>query len=124
MITISNCPRSGRVRKVTAKDMSFLESVRQVILKCHISLYDENDQVIETRGVHSYTASLVASDSFVNPSTGKLLTPEQLSAPETLGFEPIQEFDFFMMLKSVPVIVNNLEEAYILERDSEGKLNV
>lgn len=124
MITISICPDTGLTRKVTKKDLYVLESAKQVILKCHVSYYDESDEVIERKGIQSYIVDLVASDSLVNPTNGQLLNSEQLEDQEALGFFPISEFEYFMILKNTLVKVNEVENAYIAQRDAEGKFNV
>jgi hypothetical protein len=123
MIAISNCPDSGLARKVIKKDLYILESARQVVLKCHVGYFDENGELIKRKGIQNYTVDLVASDSPVNPNTGQVLTPQQLANPD-LGFTPITEFEFFAALKSSPVKVNDVENAYIAQRDLDGRFNI
>jgi hypothetical protein len=123
MIQISNCPDTGLVRKVVKKDLYKLETCRQVILRCLITHFKDG-VAVENGRIHSYSKDLVASDSLVNPSTGVLLTPEQLSDIENLGFTPIQEYSFFHNLTLMPVVMNDLENSIILSRDAQGKFDI
>ena len=127
MINISNCPITGLKRKVTKKRLNWYEDTRQVIIKCFISHYDSNDNLIENSRIKSYTRELTASDSLVNPNTGVLLTNQQLEDYKNnvnLGFTPIEEYDFYEMMSNAPIVIKQMLENIIMLRDSEDKFNI
>lgn len=146
MINISNCPDTGLKRKITAKDFYKFESVQQVILRCHISHYNQQDEKVENARVKSYYKDLVASDLWCDATTGALWTPEQVAEykaalqaiedwnnstdpekgpqPPAPEVTPITEYEYFISLTTVPIIMEQMELSYISTRDQEGKFNI
>lgn len=118
MIAISDCPDTGLKRFITAKDTLFYESAQQVILVCHISHYDSENNKIDNTRIKSYIRNLIATtDTPVNPETGVI-------QPDWSDPNSISEYQFFKNLKTVSVIAENMELAIIAARDLEGKFNI
>lgn len=113
MIQISDCPITGLQRKLTY-DFYWLQSVRQIIIRCYVSHFDENE-LIENARIVSYYRDLVASDNLVNPNTGEFED----------GENSIFEYEFYVnVIGSNPVILPNVVKSIILKRDTEGKFNI
>lgn len=117
MIQISDCPDTGLERFITAKNTLFYETVKQVILECHISHY-KNGDLVENSRIKSYQRDLVATDDTpVDPMTG--MQRADWSNPTS-----ISEYQFFKNLKSVAIIQENMELQIIQLRDYQGKFNI
>lgn len=106
MLEITNCPNSDLVRKLDYQ-FFWLKLNRKIIIQCHVSHYkrDETlynayqvalsaytanptgntmpvqnyDTKIENLAIKTFVKELVASDTLVSPSTGAILTQEQLN---------------------------------------------
>jgi hypothetical protein len=75
MIQISNCPDTGLKRFVEHKDFQKLESVKQVILRCHFKYLKADNTEPKNQTLKPY-CDLVASDSYCNPD-GSLWSAEE-----------------------------------------------
>lgn len=106
MLEITNCPNSGLVRKLDYQ-FFWLKLNRKIIIQCHVSHYKRDqdlfeayelalsahtqnptgttmpvqnyDTKIENMAIKTFVKELVASDTLVNPTTGVILTQEQLN---------------------------------------------
>lgn len=78
MIAISNCPTTGLQRKVTY-DFYWFVQARQIIIRCTITYFKDGDPVTDVR-LKPYVRDLVASDSYVDPQTGFVLTEADILA--------------------------------------------
>lgn len=79
-IQLSNCPKTGYIRKVTSYDFLWYREVKQIIIDCLCKFYDTNNKEIANLAGRK---KLVASDTLVNPATGIFLTEEQLNHNNT-----------------------------------------
>lgn len=106
MLEITNCPNSGLVRKLDYQ-FFWLKLNRKIIIQCHVSHYKRDqtlfeayelalsahtqnptgttmpvqnyDTKIENMAIKTFVKELVASDTLVDPTTGAILTQEQLN---------------------------------------------
>lgn len=104
MLEITNCPNSGLVRKLDYQ-FFWLKLNKKIIIQCHVSHYKRDqslyeayqialsaytqnpsgatapvenyDTKVENLAIQTFIKELVASDTFVNPTTGAILTQEQ-----------------------------------------------
>jgi len=117
MIKITNCPITNLERFITAKNLFFYETTKQVILECHISHFKEG-VVVENERIKSYKRNLVATESTpVNPLTG-----EEVESFDIEG--AISEYQFFDNLRNVAVIQNDMQASIIAARDLQGKFDI
>lgn len=107
MISISNCPNSGLLRKVDYQ-FFWLKLNRKIIIQCHVSHFKRDEQAysnyneaysawtgntsgstepvanydtkIDNLAIKTFIKELVASDSLVTANTGQIWTPNQISA--------------------------------------------
>lgn len=129
MIAITNCPVTGLKRKVVGKVFTWDDITRQIIIKCFIKHYNQQDEIVENARINSYTRNLLASDSLVKPQNGVLLSESELEAyredPTSLGYTPLEEYDYWVgVVGSQPIVLPNVLEQIILLRDQEGKFNI
>ncbi len=111
-VAISNDPLTNFKRSLTF-DVYLLQSLRQIIVRCIIDSFDEDDNLINNSRVSSYMRELVASDSIVDPNTGQF------------SDQGIQEYDFFMgVLQSGNINLVQLCTSVIQARDAQGKFDI
>lgn len=124
MINISDCPDTGLKRKL---DYNFLwyKRTRQIIIECFVEHFKSDSTTpVDNKRIQSYSRNLVASNSLVNPTNGTILTEEQLADISSLGYTPIEEYDFYKVLAEVPLVLRTKIEELIAYRDAEGKFNI
>lgn len=143
MINISNCPLTGLQRKLTY-DFYWLSSAKQIVINCTVQHFNEGEK-IETAGIRKFQKSLTASDTLVDKRDGHFLSKEEIdndkkSQEPFTSFDEnnnmimvtpdydsiaITEYDFYVtVIGKTPIILPQLIESIIAQRDTEGKFNI
>ena len=119
LVDISNDPVYGFKRKVEAAGLQigFMDYMnKSVTLTTNVRYFENNSEEAEITIIQQKVVSMIADNTTCVNSSGVIVPCDSPDAVMT-------EYEYYMQMLNVPVVISDMIEQKILWADSQGRFN-